>query len=238
MRKGFAILIFLAWIGNCVIASDPYFKPTTHIGIHGGMNFSTVSFQPRIKESFLPSYAYGLVFRHVSEPNIGLQIEVNSWGKGWKELIDSTGSYIRKINTINVPVMAAFIAGSKSIRFAFTIGPYLSYMRYDKENVELLQKQNFAAVTNRTMRYNSELIYLTEGLFKRPHYYKPFASNWEFGFTGGVAAEIHTKIGGFAVRASYSHALTNLYPLNEEKYYFSASRQQVIHAGVMYFISF
>jgi hypothetical protein len=206
--------IIVVWIGNDLIARDPDFKPTTHIGIQGGMNFSTVSFKPQIKESFLPAPSFGLVFRHVSEPNIGLQIEVNSWAKGWKELIDSVGSYKRNLQTINVPVMASFIAGSKSIRFAFTVGSYVSYLREEKETIEM-PEANF-----------------------RKHYLKPLASKWEFGFTGGVSAEIHTKIGAFAVRASYNHALTNLYPLNRKDYYFSASRQQVIHAEVMYFYSF
>lgn len=213
MHKDLAILVVFVWIGCHLNARDPDFKPNTHIGIHGGMNFSTVGFKPQIKESYLPSPAFGLVFRHVSEPNIGLQIEVNSWGKGWKELIDSVGSYTRNLHTINIPVMASFIAGSKTIRFAFTIGPYISYLYKDSETIEMPEE------------------------YFRLHYQKPLASNWEFGFTGGVSAEIHTKLGAFAIRASYNQALTNLYPLNKE-YYFSASRQQVIHAGIMYFYSF
>lgn len=215
MQKRIAIPTVILWISCMLNARDPLFKPSTHFGIHGGLNFSTVSFKPSIKESFLPSTAFGLVFRHVSEPNIGIQVEINSWSKGWKELIDSIGSYTRRLETINVPVTAAFIAGSKTIRFAFTVGPYFSYLRQEKETIDMPASSP-----------------------QRPHYLKPLASNWEFGFTGGVSAEVHTKIGGFAIRASYSHALTNLFPLNEDEYYFSVSRQQVIHAGLMYFYSF
>jgi len=215
MQKRISILPVFLLFSCLIIARDPLFKPTTHIGLHGGLNFSTVSFKPTIKESFLQSYSYGLVFRHISEPNIGLQLEINSAGKGWKELIDSVGSYSRKLETINIPVTAVFVAGKKTIRFAFNIGPYISYLRDEKETIDMQVR----TVT-------------------RPHYFKPLVSNWEFGFTGGVSAEVHTKIGGFAVRATYSHALTNLFPLNEDEYYFSTSRQQVIHAGLMYFYSF
>jgi hypothetical protein len=214
MRKRIRILTFLLFTVSSLLAQDRLFKPTTHIGVNGGINFSIASFKPSIKQSFLPSYAFGLVFRHVSEPNIGLQLEINSFGKGWKELIDSVGSYTRRLETISIPITAVFIAGSKTLRFSFIVGPYVSYLRDNSETVDLLEP------------------------FSRPHYYKSLESKWEFGFTGGVAAEIHTKIGGFAVRATYNHALTNIFPLNRDEFYFSASRQQVIHAGMMYFYSF
>lgn len=215
MQKRIAILPLLLFLTGLVLARDPFFKPTTHLGIHGGLNFNTVSFNPSLKQSFLPSYAYGLVLRHVSEPHIGLQVEINASGKGWKELIDSVGSYTRRIETITVPVMASFIAGSKTIRFAFTIGPYVSYLMEEKEAIDMPLR-----------------------IVTRAHYFKSLATKWDFGFTGGIAAEVHTKIGAFAVRASYSHALTNLFPLSDDTYYFSASRQQVIHAGLMYFYTF
>jgi len=215
MQKRIVILPVFLLLSCILYARDPLFKPTTHIGIHGGVNFSAVSFNPSLKQSLLTSNAFGIVFRHVSEPNIGFQLEINAAGKGWKELIDSVGSYTRRLETLNIPVTAAFIAGKKTVRFAFNIGPYISYLRDEKET-----------------------IHMPETASPRPHYMKPLVSNWEFGFTGGLAAEFHTGIGAFAIRASYSHALTNLFPLNRDEFYFSASRSQVIHAGVMYFYTF
>lgn len=207
--------MFLLIIAFRLNARDPLFKPTTHIGIHGGLTLSTVAFSPYEKQSFLPSEYYGLVFRHVSEPNIGLQIEINSTGTGWKELVDSVGSYTRRLETINIPVTAAFIAGKRTMRFAFTVGSYVSYLRHNEEFID--------------MPVNPKI---------KKHYFQPLVSRWEFGFIAGASAEVHTKIGAFAVRASYSHALTNLFPLNQKTIYKSASRQQIIHAGVMYFYTF
>jgi hypothetical protein len=233
------ILIFLLFVfPGLGLSAQKTFEPTTHVGVHGGMDFSTMSFRPQLNEEFLPGKEFGIFFRHVSEPHIGIQFEINAADKGWKEVIDSVGSYTRKLYTINVPVLASFIAGSKTIRFVFTIGPYVSYRRYDTEVLKLIEKQDYTALTFRTIRYNSEIIPVMETPFRRQHYYKPLASNWEFGFNGGVAVEIHTKIGGFSIRASYSHALTNLYPLNKGPYYFSASRMMVIYGGVGYFVSF
>ncbi|HLO57457.1 MAG TPA: outer membrane beta-barrel protein [Bacteroidales bacterium] len=237
MFRRISILLLLFLPGLCLMAQKS-FVPTTHVGVHGGVDFSTMSFRPQLKQEFLPGKEFGIFFRHVSEPHIGLQLEINVADKGWKEVIDSVGTYTRKLYTIDVPVLASFIAGSKTVRFVFTIGPYLSYRRNDTEVLKLIEKQDYTALTNRTIRYNSEIIYVTETPFRRQHYYRSLASDWAFGFTGGISAEIYTKIGGFALKASYSHALTNLYPLNKGPYYFAASRMMVIYGGIGYFVSF
>jgi hypothetical protein len=214
MFRRILILLLFLLSSFCLSAQKP-FEPTTHIGIHGGVNFNTVNFRPAQKGDFLPGQAYGILFRHVSEPNIGTQLEINFSAKGWKEVIDSVGTYTRKIQTINFPLLAAFIAGSKKLRFAFTLGPYVDYRLSDKEEINIPDPSKF-----------------------RTHYLKPLANKWEFGFTGGISIEYYTKIGGFAVRANYSHALSNIYPLNKGTYYFSASRMMVINGGIGYFVSF
>jgi hypothetical protein len=213
-KRSLILFLFCLSFKLCLTAQEP-FEPTTHVGVHGGINFSTVSFSPTVKQNFLVSNAFGVVFRHVSERNIGLQIEVNSAEKGWKEIIDSVGSYSRRLSTIDVPLMAAFIAGSRTVRFAFTVGTYVAYLRNEEEK----------AAFNDPSKYRS-------------YYFKPLENKWEFGFTGGLSAEFHTKFGAFALRASYSHGLNNIFPLNEPEYYYSGSRNQVLHAGLMYFYTF
>jgi hypothetical protein len=198
----------------CLFAQDS-FTPSTHLGIHGGYNFSAVSFKPSVNQELLPSNAYGIVFRHVSEPNIGIQFEVNVAGKGWKELIDSVDTYTRRLKTIDIPLTAVFIAGSRTLRFAFTIGPYVSYLIHEEESFS----------TNDATKY-------------KPYYLKKLEGAWEVGFTGGVGIEFHTKVGAFAVRASYNHGLNNIFPLNVDEFYYRASRNQVIHAGIMYMYQF
>lgn len=223
LKRALILLLFISF--HVLLHSQGSFEPTTHVGVHGGMNLNTVSFNPALKQDLLPVSTFGIFFRHVSEPNIGLQLEINLSEKGWTEEIDSVRSYTRRIETLTVPVMAAFIAGKHTVRFAFTIGPYVSYRLREKEtgvpDVFYRQTQNGFEIVN-----------------TKPHFTKPLSSKWEFGYTGGLAFEFHTRIGVFALRASYSHAQTNMFSLNDYKYYFSGSKQQVIHAGLMYFITF
>jgi len=212
--KKLQILMLCFFCGNFLNAQE-VFKPSTHLGIHSGFNFSAVSFNPSLKQDLLRSNAFGIVLRHVSEPNIGLQLEINFAGKGWKEVIDSVGTYTRRLETLDIPILAAFIAGKRTVRFAFTIGPYVSYLRHEKETINIEDPDKY-----------------------RRHYNKLLVNSWEFGFTGGVAFEFHTKLGTFALRASYNHGLTNIFPLDVDEFYFSGSRQQVIHGGLMYFVTF
>jgi hypothetical protein len=212
MLKRILILLLSSFLIMNLEAQDT-FKPSTHIGIHGGTNLSLVSFTPSVNQDLLTSPSFGLIFRHVSEPHIGLQIEINFAGKGWKENIDSIGSYKRNLETLDIPVMAVFIAGSRTLRLAFTIGPYVSYLRHEKETINIAD----------TLDYHA-------------YYNKPLINKLEFGFTGGFGIELHTKLGAFGIRASYNHSLTNLFPLNVSEFYFSGSRNQVINAGVFYFI--
>jgi hypothetical protein len=149
----------------------------------------------------------------MSEPHIGLQLEVNYAGKGWIENLDTIGTYKRTLQAINIPMLAAFIAGSKTVRFAFTLGPYVSYLNGEKETISIAKTQYY-----------------------KSYYEKPLSGKWEFGFSGGLGIELYTKLGAFGIRASYSHSLTNLFPLNASKFYFNASRSQVLFAGLTYYI--
>jgi Outer membrane protein beta-barrel domain len=214
MLQRILILMFFLTVKLCIFAQDS-FKPSTHLGIHGGYNFSAVSFKPSVNQKLLSSNAFGIVFRHVSEPHIGIQFEVNVAGKGWKELIDSVDTYTRRLQTIDIPLTAVFIAGSRTLRIAFTIGPYVSYLIRESESFS----------TNDVTK-------------DKPYYRKKLEGVWEVGFTGGVGIEIHTKAGAFALRASYNHGLNNIFPLNVDDYYYSASRNQVIHGGIMYMYQF
>jgi hypothetical protein len=195
------------------LGAQDQFKPSTYFGITAGFNISRVSFTPTIKQKLLTSSSVGLVLRHMSEPHIGLQLELNYGGKGWIENLDSIGTYKRNLQVISIPMLAVFIAGSKTVRFPFTLGPYVSYLKDEKESIAVADTQYY-----------------------RTYYLKSLPSNWEFGFTIGLGIELYTKIGVFGIKASYSHSLTNLFPLNASQFYFNASRSQVLFAGLTYYI--
>jgi hypothetical protein len=204
------ILIFAClFLAILKLDAQDLFKSSTFIGINAGINICRVSFTPSVEQNLLTDMQAGLVFRHISEPHIGLQIEVNYAGKGWTENRDSIGLYTRNLKVINLPVMAVFIIGSKTFRFSFLLGPYGSYLRSESETIDI---PGYQTITN------------------------PLTTQLEFGFVGGLGFELYTKIGVFGIRATYSHSLTNLFPLNASEFYYNASRSQALQAGLTYFI--
>lgn len=205
----FPFVLFVIAINS---TAQDQFKSSTHIGINAGVNISRVAFTPDIDQDPVTAASGGLVIRHISEPHIGLQFELNYGGKGWIEDLDTLGSYKRSLQVYNIPLQAVFIAGSKVFRLAFTLGPYVSWLKDEKETVSVDTK------------------------YYRTYYGQPLEGKWEFGFTGGLGIEFHTKIGAFGLRAVYSNSLTNLFPLSASTFYFNTSRSQVLHAGFTYLI--
>ncbi len=200
-------------ISSIILCAQEGFKPSTYLGVQGGLNICRVSFRPAINQNLHSASGYGIIFRHVSEPSIGLQAEVN-WGqKGWIENLDSLGTYKRTLAVAEIPLTAAFIAGRRIMRFGFNIGPYLSYRRQESEKINLTDTAGY-----------------------RAYYTKPLEDKTEFGFLAGLSVEVHTKIGVFGIKGSYSHSLTNLFPLNVADYYYQISRMQVLQTGIFYLV--
>jgi hypothetical protein len=216
------------------LESQQHFDSYTSIGINAGADLCNVSFNPPINQNLLLTTSAGLVFRHVSEPHIGTQLELNYAGRGWIENRDSLGRYRRNLKVLDIPLTAAFIAGKKAFRVAVTLGPYTSYILSDKEQIEITDahvEPNYYRIVHGNRLFPEDRNPNYQGYYTRPLF-----SRWEFGFTGGLAIEVYSKLGILGIRGSYYHGLTNIFPLNVKEFYYNGSRTQVIHIGLTYSI--
>jgi len=207
------LLIFMVLMLTGRLDAQQKFTTSTYIGINTGGNFCTVSFKPTASQKLMTSASFGLILRHISEPHIGTQVELNYAGRGWIEDRDSVGRYERNLQILDIPVTAAFVAGNRNLRFVFNLGPYFDRLLEERETISIADTSHY-----------------------QEYYGKKLENQWEFGFTGGLTIEVHTKAGAFGIRAVYSHSLSNLFPLNSDNFYYSASRTQTIHAGITYMI--
>ena len=226
-------IVFLVLLIHFDLDAQKQFTPATNIGLNVSGSVNRVSFTPVINQKLLSSVSYGLVFRHESEPHIATQFEINYAVKGWIEDRDSIGTYTRELEVIEFPLMAVFVAGSKKLRLAVTVGPYISYLLDEKEEISVALPDNYRG-------YYSILgnnIPIVDNPNYQDYYLKPLERKWEFGFTGGVAVELHTKLGAFGIRGTYSNSMTNVFSLNSEDYYYSTSRLQTIRVGITYMVS-
>jgi hypothetical protein len=200
--KKYLILLLIAGCSISAFAQPKDFKTELYIGVKGGMAFSKVRFYPNVIESFQQGNSGGIMFRLISEPHIGFQVEVNYTQKGWKE--DSIG-YSRRLNYISVPVMTHVNIGKKAFRFTLNLGPEVAYMYSEEE------------------KFKSSTPVLPTDPGYRTYFGKPTDTKLDILFTAGLGMEYHLKKGGaFSLEGRAFYSLPNLF--NSDNYPYKVSQ--------------
>ncbi|MCL4482283.1 MAG: PorT family protein [Bacteroidetes bacterium] len=176
-------------------AQNVPFKKEFYFGAKGGMAFSRVKFKPNVEQNFYNGNSAGFLFRMISEPHVGIQVEFNYLQKGWEEkpLTGTTQGYFHRLNYFELPIMTHANLGSKAFRFTFNLGPSVAFLLSDSQGMNPA----------------------TPGIPLQPpipYWGKPIDSRIDFLFTGGIGTEYHfNKFGALALDARVFYSLTNLY---------------------------
>ena len=209
--KKYLVLLLITGFAIVTAAQPKDFKTELYIGAKGGATFSKVRFYPSIIESFLQGNTGGIMFRLISEPHIGFQVEVNYTQKGWNE--DST-KYYHRLNYVNIPIMTHVNLGDKAFRVTLNLGPEAAF--------RISEEQGFNGPS---------LVSGNAGF--RDYYGKPTDPKVDFLFTAGLGMEYHLKGGSalvFEGRAYYS--LPNLF--NPDNYPFKVSQSNGAQVTIGY----
>jgi len=215
MKRYLILLLITGW-SFTAFAQPKDFKTELYIGAKGGMTFSKVRFYPNVIESFEMGNSGGIMFRLISEPHIGFQVEVNYAQKGWKE--DSIG-YSRRLNYISIPIMTHINMGSKAFRFTLNLGPEVAYMISEEE------------------KFTSPAAVLTTDPGYRAYIGKPTDTQLDFLFTAGIGMEYHLKRGGaFSLEGRAYYSLPNLF--NPDNYPYKVSQSNGAQVTLAYLFQF
>ena len=124
----FLLAFLFVTLGNS-LAQDGKFKHELDVGASFGMNFSSVSFSPKVDQKMLQAYNGGLILRWITEKHLGLQAEVNFTQQGWEEEFEEQPQYqySRTINFIEIPFLMHIYFGSDRFRFFVNLGPKIGY---------------------------------------------------------------------------------------------------------------
>jgi Outer membrane protein beta-barrel domain len=213
MSRSVFILVF-SWILNPVLSAQNDFKTEINIGFSQGAGLSRVVFYPSVDQSLLVGYTGGLLLRTITEPHLGIQLEINYLKRGWTEKFITSGSYERNQEILTIPVMTHIYFGKQTkTRLQFVIGPYIAYILSD-----------------------SEINSVSDTLEFKDYYGKPIAHNAEFGFSGGVGVSFRTKLGLFELQGKYNHGLTNLFKSGSEEFIYLGSRPQTVDITLHYLV--
>lgn len=196
------------------------------VGINGGMNYNTVSFDKhRVQQNGLLGPTFGVTMRYISEKYFamicGLQVELNYSQRGWDKrfenadaTVDKTKAYTRKMNYLELPFLAHLAFGREvGAQFFINLGPQLGYLIGESESYRGLTEADILA---------SE------------EYGKRFENKFDYGIVGGLGLEIRTrKAGHFLLEGRYYFGLADFYK-SEKKDYFSRSAHSTISAKITY----
>lgn len=212
----FFIPAFLVFFISPGATAQSEFKKEFQLGVSQGIVLSRVDFNPHVDQQLIQGYAGGLIFRYISEPQLGLQLEVNYLQKGWNEDLGDYGTYSRQLDMLEVPFLTHFYAGKETrLRFQFILGPYVGYFLRTSEKI---------AVTD-TFYYND-------------YYNKLISRKMEIGYLAGISFSYRTKLGIFELQGAYRHSLMNLFEAGDEAFVYNGSRPQSIGITVHYLVRF
>ncbi len=195
------------------------------IGINGGANYNSVSFERhRVTQQGLLGPNYGLTLRYISEKYFsmicGLQVEVNYSQRGWDKKFeledgskDPSLGYTHKMNYLEVPFLAHLAFGRDyGCQVFLNLGPQIGYLLNDS--------------------YTS--LGLTESELEADEYSMPIDNKFDYGIVGGLGVEVHTrKAGSFLIEGRYYFGLADFYN-SAKKDYFSRSSNATISAKITY----
>lgn len=171
------------------------------LGVNGGVNLSSVSFQPTIKQNTMIGPAMGITARYISEKYFkmicGVQMEVNYSQRGWNEKIEdgTDNTYKRSMSYIEIPLLAHLAFGKDEghgARFIVNLGPQVGFLLSEKETMG----GNWAPDD----RYTSNITYG-----------KMADNKFDYGLVGGMGVELRTGIGNFVLEGRYYFGLSDFY---------------------------
>ncbi len=212
-RKAIILYLFIFFSAYFVTAQND-FQKETNIGVKLGGNISRAGFDPVISQRLYYGFTGGLVFKHISEENLGIQIELNYMQAGWEENLDSTNSYERRLNYIQLPFMTHLIIGKRKTKFILHFGPYLSYLINESAKINIINES------------------------EEKEYYKVKVTNRvEFGLCLGLGFDHYTSIGIFQFECRYNFGLSNIFK-NSTETPFTYSRNTTLELTALYSIDY
>ncbi len=161
--------------------------------------------------------------RYISEKNLGLIVELNYSQQGWEENFKDQPefSYSHQLNYLEMPVLTHIYFGNK-VRFIVNLGPKLSYLMNDSENMNEALADYIASGS-------------ASSTFVTHQYYRSAERKIDYGLLGGLGLEFRTGIGNFTLEGRYSFSLGDIYN-NKKSDYFNRSANRVISAKLTYYV--
>ena len=216
-----AIIAIAIAIGAKAQIEEP--RNILELGVAGGLNLSSMDFQPKVRQFRLQGMGGGISVRYTSEKYFSMicaaQLEVNYAQRGWKEDFDdrTNNSYSRCLNYVEIPFLAHLSFGKEphGLQFFINLGPQIGFLLDDSET------------------YEGEWSIESRPSGVRPVYGKQVDNKFDYGILGGAGLELKTKAGNFFIEGRYYYGLGDIFN-NSKTDDFGRSANTTISARIGY----
>ena len=219
-RQRFFSLLAAGLCAPLVAFAQTAFQREWAAGGSFGMEFSSVSFSPRVLTSLKSGITAGATLRWITEPHLGLQLEANFSERGWQERFDQAPEYqySHTIRYVEIPFLTHIYCGSQRFRGFFNMGPQIGFALEESTDSNL----NGTNPSPNRPDTQHEL---------------PIQKKFDWGLCGGPGIELRTAIGYFLLEGRFNLSLGNIYNSHKGDT-FSKSANQVITAKLTYLFPF
>lgn len=152
-----AIFLCMASLSICY-AQKSTFKQELAVGASFGLNFSSVSFAPKVPTKMKLGFNGGATIRWNTEPNLGIQAELNFTQHGWEEKFEEKPQYkySRTVNYMELPFLTHIHFGSKRVRVFVNLGPKIGYALSESTESNLNGENPNANVRTNNIQWKSK----------------------------------------------------------------------------------
>ena len=217
-------IVFLLLMMPLLLEAQTHYESTIHVGGKAGTTLSKVNFNPSVKQTMVPGFTAGAMFRYVEEKNFGLVAELNIAQRGWKEVYDGTDySYSHTFTYLELPIMTHIFFGNEHVKGFFNLGPELNVMlgdgvssNYDYKNAAGMDyfNQNARHIEQLTMKVKNKL---------------------DYGICAGAGMELNLNAKqSLLLEGRFYYGLTDVFP-NHKTDIFSSSNSMTISLSLGYF---
>lgn len=189
------------------------------VGFHAGVNMSSISLSPSIRQKNLQGIEGGVMVRYISEKYFnmicGAQLELNFAQRGWSEHYDDYPDleYTRTMNYVDIPLMAHLAFGNERGLMGFIhLGPEVAFFISDSST----KSGSWSSYSLNTDQHDQAV-----------------ERKFDYGLAGGGGMELNTRIGRFQLEGRYYYGLSDFFSCTK-KDDFSRAAHTVITIRVGY----
>lgn len=188
---------------SIALSQTDEFKTSYSFGIKQGINYSSVLFNPGLKQGVTLGYNGGLVYKFHNERLFGLQLELIFNQKGWTENLDTiSNSYSRKMNYLEIPLITQIIFGKRETKIYVNLGTSFGYLLSEKEN---------KTINNEDFTFD--------------HYDKKIDKKFDYSGLGEIGTYFNTGFGELQIGLRYQMTLTDLFDTTADSDFVNAKNQ-------------